>query len=144
MMHRIRLTASGSSISASLDGEPQISVTDISYSSGTILSFVNLGATGAVHLLHVRSGANVTVSGTQSGDVVTLRGPGGIPLVSKTAAGSSLSFGASDGLVHFPAYSVDLNGKDIYQGNFWGGDAMTLQTIQRRTSGSRAGSRYSY
>ena len=118
---RVRISVHGASHAIYINGNATAvaTATDSTYLSGGSISF---RATNPVRFTHfsMRSGNNVAVTNAGSGATVTLRGFGGIVLNSTTANGSGA---ATLSNVHFPAYSIDVNGTDLATGGVWGGDS---------------------
>lgn len=122
MLHRIRLVVSGMSIQAWCDGEQQINLSDATYASGGSIAFAAADLDGDVRRFHVRASLIVTVNGEASGTVVTLRGPGGIPLVQATAGGGPVSLTTG----HSPAATIQVGSLPYTPpGSVWGGDNYT-------------------
>lgn len=121
MPSRVHLSVIGSQHTAYLNLDAQVSVSDGTYASGTKGGHSSyLNAFEWRNLWHYKN-EGVSVSGVTAGQVVTLRGAGGIPLESKTATGSTVNF--SQG--HYPHEGVSVNGQyATLSGGIWGGDAL--------------------
>jgi hypothetical protein len=123
LVHRIRLVVTGTHIQAWLNGEAQIDLRDSTYASGNSIAFMGDDCDGDVRLFSLRNAQTVAINGVQSGQVVTLRGAGGIPIATTTATSSSVTLTAP----HFPLVSFDVNGTTYTpSGNIWGGDTYAI------------------
>jgi hypothetical protein len=119
----VRLVVSGSSHKGYLNGELQYDVTDNTTASGSTVAFS--GVDSEVRLLSMYADEAVTVTGLSNGQVVTLRGAGGIPIDTATVSGTSHVF---DDLTHYPANFVEVDGEDHTLGadEIWGGDTLNV------------------
>lgn len=134
MAHRIRMSVAGNVHTAWLDGEQQISFTDSSspYASGASIALVGTVACAQIRLLSLRSSNDVTVDGLTNGQTITLRAPGGVPLVTATVSGTSHTFTYT----HFPAGSVEVDGSEFKPpAMIYGGDNFTVTAAPASGSG---------
>jgi len=124
--NRVSVSVIGNLHTISVDGEAQLSFTDSSFTSGAgiALQAVNTsGMNARVRSLTVRKSNTVVVNNVSPGQVVTLRGAGGIPLASVTASSTSAALTAP----HYPATSIDVAGVPRYAvvDGIWGGDVFS-------------------
>ena len=117
---RIKVSMAGSAINVIADGETQFTGTDATFASGVSVGMLAGQGDFAIRNGSFRASNVVTVNNVTSGQVVTLRGAGGIPLATTTATGSSVIIPYA----HFPAASIDVAGVQRYApiGGVWGGD----------------------
>lgn len=121
--NRLRVTAIAGTLTASLNGEQQLSYTDSSpLTTGTLVGTVAKGVPGEVRRVNTYTGKDITISGRTSGDEVAVYTPGGILVAVKTATSATLTFGEADGILHYPLGEITLNGTSVYTGLIWGGD----------------------
>ena len=120
LYHRVTVSVQGQRHVVSVDGEQQLVVADTTFGAGQFFGFrANGNADLAVRGLTIRESNRVVVNGVAPGQVITLRGPGYIPLASGLANGTEITLTTT----HFPASSIDADGENIqvpYAGA-WGG-----------------------
>lgn len=83
-MRRIRLSAQSTTIKAWLDGELQFTYT-ADVLSGTAIAFGGFDVDAHIRDLKIYKTDSITLTNLTIGDVITLRGPGGVPLKQLTA-----------------------------------------------------------
>lgn len=125
---RFLVMVSGNTHSLYLDGELQIVYTDNSspYTSGVAIGFVAGGMAARFRLFHMRSSNSITISGLSSGNTITLRAPGDIPVETATTSGTSYT---TSTVTHYPLNTISYAGTDYSFANsglIWGGDQFVL------------------
>jgi len=122
-VNRIKISCVGNVIKAYLNGEFQINYTDNSspYTNGVSVALV-ANSSVDIRRLHFRNNNNIIINNLTDKDVVVIRGVGGYVLAEKQANGSSLTFGESDSITHYPVGEIELNGVVIHRDLIWGGD----------------------
>jgi len=121
LYHRVTISVQGQRHVVSVDGEQQIVVADTTYATGGQIGFrANGDVSAAVRGVAVRENNSIVVAGVVPGQIVTLRGPGYIPLASGVASGTEISLTTN----HFPASSIDADGINIFvpMDGIWGGE----------------------
>jgi hypothetical protein len=123
---RIKVRCVGTAIQAWLNGEKQIDTTDATYATGTQIGFFAYNNNFGVRRYYTYSSDTITINGLTSGQVITLRTPGGAPIETKTASSGAVTFTES----HYPAASVTINGQDIViPGNIYGGSTLNVMPV---------------
>lgn len=120
-MSRMKVIASGTSLSYYVDGDLRRSATDSTYSSGTKIGFMGTNANAAFRRLCVYSSDTVTINGVHTGQVVTLVAADKIPIATGTVSGSSIQLTSA----HYPCHGIDVDG--VYypvSGLVYGGDVL--------------------
>ncbi|WP_243997754.1 hypothetical protein [Methylobacterium sp. E-005] len=120
--HRVKLTVQGNRHQVFVDGEKQADFVDANFLSGVALALSAAGSNSRFRLMSLRSGDEVAVTGLTPGQVVTLRGPAGMPITSKVAKNDTVLLRAN----HYPQTSIDVGGVDVLapSGGIWGGDVI--------------------
>jgi len=75
----VQISCIGTTITASIGGEQQISVTDSTYASGTEIGMVGCNIAADTWLVRAYSSNTVTINGLPSSTGANIRGPAGIP-----------------------------------------------------------------
>jgi hypothetical protein len=123
LYHRVTIEIQGQRHVVRVDGEKQIDFADTTFGAGLAMGFrANGSANLAVRGFTARESNKVTVNGVSPGQVITLRGPGYIPLASGVATGTEITLTAA----HYPASSIDADGVNIYApaAGVWGGEVI--------------------
>lgn len=121
---RIKVTATGTSIKAWLDGEIQINSTDTSFSSGAEIRLSAKAAVADLWLLSMRNSDSLTISGMAPGSSAIIRGAGGVPYAAAIANDNGQ---ATATLPHWPHDEIEINGVS-YNGEIWGGDSFSVSS----------------
>lgn len=130
---KISISAAGL-MSGYFQGEQHFSFTDTTWQTGGKVGIC--GAMGPVRIYQpsVYKAPTVTVNGLLSGDVVTLRGPGGMPLASVTSIGTSVTLDPATGASYpIPEIEIIRSGTNIGSKGLdvWGGDTWTFSSSIR-------------
>lgn len=114
----VRVSVQANTHTVWINGEKQFQASDSTFTAGLAFALAGKGQ-HRIDALSIRKGRDVVVNGVTAGQVVTMRGPGGFPLATKAAIGTSVTLAVD----HYPATSITVGNAERIapKGGIWGG-----------------------